>query len=347
MKIYKHIFESMTSAEHLFSAWDEFKKEKRNKADVMEFEQKVEQHIFQMHRDLRSKTYKHGPYTGFYISDPKLRHIHKAMVRDRVLHHAIFKVLNPIFEPGFIADSFSCRVGKGTHKGVERMASMLRSVSRNGTLHCYVLKCDVRKFFDSIDHEVLIEIIARRVKDPEVMWLMQEIVSSFSAGQRDLFHARGVPIGNLTSQLFANLYMNEFDQFIKHELRVKCYVRYTDDFVIVSNDSDELEKLIAPINQFLQERLQLSLHPDKVHIVRYGKGVDFLGYVQFPHHRLMREKSEQRMMRKLRHADIRHKRAEFDDARMNATLQSYLGVLSHADAYRLSETLKNKYWVKT
>lgn len=345
--MYKRIFENMTSAEHLFAAWDIFKSEKRNKEDVMDFEQKVEQHIFQLHRDLKNKTYKHGRYTGFYITDPKRRHIHKATVRDRVLHHAIFKTLNPIFEPGFIADSFSCRIGKGTHKGVERLAHMLRAVSRNDTRRCYALKCDVRKFFDSVDHEILLKMLAQRIKDPEAMWLMREIVGSFESGRRDLFHAQGVPIGNLTSQLFANVYMNEFDQFVKRELRARHYVRYTDDFIIVSTDKSELEKLLVPIKQFLQEKLQLQLHPDKIQLVKYRKGVDFLGYVQFTHHRLMREQSKQRMLRKLKHAEQCYRRGKFDEARMNATLQSYLGVLSHADAYRLSETLKNRYWVKT
>lgn len=313
----------------------------------MEFEQSVEQNIFQLHRDLKNRTYKHGPYTGFYISDPKLRHIHKATVRDRVLHHAIFAMLNPIFEPTFIADSFSCRIGKGTHKGVERLAHMLRKVSRNGTRPCYALKCDVRKFFDTIDHEVLLGILGRRIKDADVMWLMREIVTSFSTGQRDLFHARGVPIGNLTSQLFANVYMNEFDQFVKHDLRVRYYARYTDDFVLVANAATELEKFIPPVEEFLRERLRLGLHPDKIQIVKYPKGVDFLGYVQHPHHRLLREQSKHRMLKKLRHAEVRYRRGEFDEARLNATLQSYLGVLSHADAYRLSETLKNRYWMKT
>lgn len=336
----------MIAPENLFAAWDIFKIEKRGKIDVMEFEKNLEQHIFQLHRDLKNKTYEHGPYTGFYITDPKRRHIHKAIVRDRILHHAIFKTLNPIFEPTFIADSFSCRIGKGTHKGVERMAQMLRAVSRNGTRECYALKCDVRKFFDSIDHEILLEILGERFKDVDVMWLMRQIVTSFSSGQRDLFHARGVPIGNLTSQLFANVYMNEFDQFVKHELRVKHYARYTDDFLIISNDHAKLEKLIEPVDMFLKEWLKLALHPDKIQIVKFRKGVDFLGYVQYPHHRLMREQSKHRMLQKLRHAETLYKRGEFDETRLNATLQSYLGALSHADAYRLSETLKNNYWLR-
>jgi retron-type reverse transcriptase len=346
MKTYKGVFESMTSPDHLFGAWDVFKHDKRNKADVMSFERDLERHVFQLHRDLRNKTYRHGPYSSFYISDPKLRHIHKATVRDRVLHHAVFKMLNPIFEPTFIADSFSCRIGKGTHKGVDRLKTMLRAVSRNETRPCYALKCDVRKFFDSIDHEILLAMLEYRIKDSEVMWLLKEIVGSFTGGYSDLFHQRGVPIGNLTSQLFANVYMNKFDQFAKQELRLKHYIRYTDDFIVVSKDKAELEKLIAPIRKFLKEKLKLELHPDKIEIIKYRKGVDFLGYVQFPHHRLMREKSKQRMLSKIRHAEYFYRHGAIEDTEMNAILQSYLGVLKHADAYRLSENLKNKYWIK-
>jgi RNA-directed DNA polymerase len=189
--------------------------------------------------------------------------------------------------------------------------------------------------------------LALRVKDAEAMWLLKEIVSSFSTGQRDLFHPRGVPIGNLTSQLFANVYMNEFDQFVKHELKAKHYVRYTDDFIIVSADKAELQKLLTPIERFLQETLLLSLHPNKIQLVKYHNGVDFLGYVEFTHHRLMRETSKRRMMRKISHAAFLYRHGAIEETRMNATLQSYFGTLKHADAYRLSETLKNRYWIRT
>lgn len=186
MQIYEHIFNKIVSPEALFEAWDEFKRGKRMKEDVLEFEKSLEQNIFALSRDLRSKHYRHGSYENFYIQDPKLRHIHKASVRDRVLHHAMFAALNPIFEPTYIANSFSCRVGKGTHKGVEVLAKMLRKVSRNGTLICYALKCDIRKFFDSIDHDVLLTILEKRVADPNTKWLMREIVGSFNvAGYRE------------------------------------------------------------------------------------------------------------------------------------------------------------------
>jgi len=147
MKIYKNVFEKIISLENLFSAWDKFSSDKKKKRDVVEFEWELEQNIFQLHRDLKNKKYKHGTYASFYIQDPKQRHIHKAIVRDRVLHHAVFSVLNPIFEPTFIAHSLSCRVGKGTHKGVDILDSMTKAVSRNIHKPCFALKCDIKKFF--------------------------------------------------------------------------------------------------------------------------------------------------------------------------------------------------------
>ena len=151
MKIYKNLFEQIISSENLFSAWDAFKSDKRKKADVMKFEWRLEENIFSLRHELRNKTYKHGPYVGFYITDPKQRHIHKAAVRDRVLHHAIFSVLNPIFEEMFIPTSFSCRAGFGARRGVDFLERKAHTVARNGTANCFVLKCDIKKFFDSVD----------------------------------------------------------------------------------------------------------------------------------------------------------------------------------------------------
>ena len=145
----------------------------------MDFELELERNIFDLYRDLKNGIYKHGPYKGFWIHDPKLRRIHKATVRDRVLHHAIFSVLNPIFEPTFIPNSFSCRVGKGTHKGMKKVAEMLRTVSRNNIRQCYALKCDIRKFFDSVDHDILLEILDTRIKDKKLQVLYREIISSY------------------------------------------------------------------------------------------------------------------------------------------------------------------------
>ncbi len=181
MKIYKNLFEKIISPENLFLAWDKFKRGKSNRLDVLRFEWNLEQNIFTLHRELKNQTYKHAPYTDFYIHDPKRRHIHKAVVRDRVLHHAIFNIFNPIFEETFINNSFSCRKGKGTHEGVFTLAKTLRKVSKNYKKPCYALKCDVEKFFDSVDHQILKEVVKKRVKDKDALWLSCEIIDSYAS----------------------------------------------------------------------------------------------------------------------------------------------------------------------
>jgi RNA-directed DNA polymerase len=183
--MYNHLWTEVIAPERLFSAWNEFRAGKGNKPDVLRFERELEQHIFQLHHELKHKTYRHGPYTSFYISDPKVRHIHKASVRDRVVHHAIFQVLNRIFEPSFIADSFSCRINKGTHKGVARVQKMIRQASKNNTHPCYALKCDIKKFFDTVDHDILSAILKKKIGDPDFLWLLEEIISSYSSNSRE------------------------------------------------------------------------------------------------------------------------------------------------------------------
>lgn len=331
MKIYKSIFDKIVALENLFLAWDKFKSDKQNKKDVLRFERYLEQNIFQLHRDLINKTYKHGAYKGFFIYDPKKRHIHKATVRDRILHHAVFNILNPIFEPTFIANSFSCRVNKGTHRGVEILAKITRQISKNYNQPCFVLKCDIKKFFDSISHGVLLEVIDRRIKDGDAMWLIKEIIESYA--NDNFIIKKGLPIGNLTSQLFANIYLNELDQFIKHTLKIKNYVRYTDDFIIVSSNESFLQDTIKPISDYLSQKLILKLHPKKIIIRKIIQGIDFLGYTILPHCRLVRTKTRQRIFKK-----ILKKVSE-------QSLQSYLGVFSHANAYKLSNELKNQFWL--
>jgi retron-type reverse transcriptase len=344
MKIYKNLFNKIIEPENLFWAWEEFKHGKGKKADVLKFEKNLEQELFQLHRDLKDKAYKHGGYADFFICDPKLRHIHKATVRDRVLHHAVYQILNPLFEPTFIATSFSCRIQKGSHKGVDVAEKMIRKVSRNYTRVCYVLKCDVRKFFDSIDHAILISLIRRKIKDENVMWLVEEIIGSFVSKYSDLFIRAGVPIGNLTSQLFANVYMNEFDQHMKRVLKVEHYGRYTDDFIVVSSDKKYLEELIEPISQFLEDHLKLQLHPHKVEILKASQSVDFLGYILRPYHRLMRKRTLKRVKRKLNEKFDGFTRGVTTKESFTQTFASYLGVLSHANTYKLSENLRNRYW---
>lgn len=344
MKVYNNVFDQIISPENLFLAWDAFKGDKRNKPDVLRFEWNLEEHIFKLHRDLKNKTYKHGPYKGFYVRDPKQRHIHKASVRDRVLHHAVSSVINPIFESTFVPTSFSCRIGYGTHKGVEILEKTLRKIHRNGTNPCFVLKCDIQKFFNTVDHVILLSILEKRIKDNNAMWLLKEIIESFSLSYSTLFKEKGLPIGNLTSQLFANIYMNEFDQFIKHEMKVKYYVRYTDDFAIASPDRQYLEQLIPRITYFLSCELALKLHPKKIVIRKLRQGIDFLGYIIFPKHRLVRSKTKRRMFAKMRHRIEEYKLGRISKLTLEQSLQSYLGVLSHATAHTLSDELKNRFW---
>ncbi len=340
MKTCKNIFEKIISPENLFLAWDAFKGDKRNKPDVLRFEWNLEQNIFRLHGDLKDRTYQHGPYASFYINDPKQRHIHKATVRDRILHHAVFSVINPVFEPTFIPTSFSCRIGYGTHKGVETLEEMIRRVSRNNTAPCFVLKCDVQKFFASVSHEILLSILEKRIKDDDAMWLMGSIVKSYESVSR-----RGIPIGNLTSQLFANVYMNELDQFMKHVLKVKYYIRYTDDFAVVAGDKKYLEELLPLISKFLENKLALKLHPNKTIFLSICQGVDFLGYVIFPKHRLIRLQTKHRMFKKLEKLMEEYKAGNITKLNFEQSLQSYLGVLSHADTHTIREELLNKFWI--
>lgn len=344
MKVYRNIFEQIISVENLFLAWDLFKGDKQKKSDVQLFERNVEQNLFQLHRTLRSKTYRHSPYTSFYVLDPKQRHIHKAEVRDRILHHAIFNILNPIFERTYIDTSFSCRVDKGTHKGVEAVTKMTRQVSRNRTRPCFVLKCDVQKFFFRIDHAILTTILKKVVRDEDALWLIGQVIDSFASIESNIFAIKGLPIGNLTSQLFANIYMNGFDHYVKHVLRVQHYARYTDDFVIVGESTAYLEGILPPIRSFLKERLDLELHPKKTFIRPLHQGIDFLGYTIFPHHRLVRTKTRRRMFRKLRQKTLQYKAGKTSEESLDQSLQSYRGVLSHADTHELTEHLENQFW---
>ncbi|RLC96754.1 MAG: RNA-dependent DNA polymerase, partial [Chloroflexi bacterium] len=244
----------------------------------------------------------------------------------------------------FIHDSFSCRIGKGNHAGMKRLEVMTRKVSKNYTCPCFVLKCDIKKFFDSVDHEILLNLLTRRISCPNTIWLLREVVGSFSVSET-LFEKQGLPIGNLTSQLFANVYMNELDQFMKHKLRVKYYARYTDDFVVVADSTDYLELLLSPIADFLAEHLKIKLHPDKTSIRTLLSGVDFLGYVIRPHYRVIRVKTRKRSFKKMKRCIKTYEQGEISKETLEQSLHSYLGAMSHGCEYKTSENLKNLFWL--
>jgi len=326
-----HTYENIISLDNLLEAWREFVRGKRKRKDVQEFELRLMDNVLALHRDLREKTYCHSDYEAFNISDPKPRSIHKASVRDRLLHHALYRLLYPFFDKTFIAGSYSCRKNKGSHKALDRFRALSYRVSRNHTQTVWVLKCDVRKFFASIDQRRLVRILETRIPDKSILWLLSEIIGSFHVKEEGV----GLPLGNLTSQLLVNIYMNEFDQFVKHSLKVKAYIRYADDFVLLSADKAQLEALLPRVEAFLRDDLHLSLHPDKVSISTFVSGVDFLGWVHFPDHRVLRTTSKRRMLRRVEQMEGNEQ-----------SVQSYLGLLTHGNAKKLQARVRQQQVVQ-
>lgn len=279
--------------------------------------------VLSLHEDLKSRSYVHGGYKTFKISDPKPRIISKASVRDRLLHRAIYRILYPYFDDKFIFDSYSCRKYKGTHRALGCFRNFHRSSGFSNTKTLWVLKCDVRKFFDSIDHNILFFILEKHIADEKVAGLLTEIIGSFHKTP-----GKGLPLGNLTSQLLVNIYMNEFDQFVKHDLRIKYYIRYADDFVILSQDKTCLLELIPKIKNFLQNDLSLGLHPNKVSVETFASGVDYLGWVHFPNHMVLRTATRRKLLRNIRNTN------------KEEVVQSYLGLLKHGNTYKLQKQIE-------
>lgn len=299
---------------------------KNKKPDVLLFQSHLMDNLLSLHNDLADHTYHHGGYQAFNISDPKPRNIHKASVRDRLVHHAIYRILYPFFDRKFISDSYSCRNGKGTHRAMNRFRNFGWKVSKNNTRTAWVLKCDIRKFFANIDHSILMAILTKSIRDQNILRLLENVIESFST--RD---DAGLPLGNLTSQLLVNIYMNEFDQFVKHNLKIKYYIRYADDFVVLSENRRDIGDILPRIGEFLAERLRLALHPDKVYIKTLASGVDFLGWVHFFDHRVLRTSTKWRMYRRM------------ERSYNEAVRQSYLGLLRHGNGFNVQRKLKMLY----
>ncbi len=318
-------FSSVSSIKALNAAWRKFSRGKKSRPDVAQFQKDILSCIQDLHHNLTMGVYQHGKYQPFTIFDPKQRRIHKASVRDRLVHQAVVTAIEPLFERRFIHDSYSCRVGKGTHAGVARLQVFLRRASKNNTKKVYVLKCDVRKYFASIDHETLLRLIETQVKDERILEVLRTIIMSHGDDV-----GKGIPLGNVTSQLFANIYLHELDWYMKQQLNIQFYARYCDDFVVVSTDKAYLESLIEPIREFLLMHLKLDLHPSKVSIRSWEQGIDFLGFVLRPHATTLRTKTKRRML-----------------ARVNAhNLSSYLGICSHTNGHYLSQVAMLVAWQK-
>lgn len=283
------LFDPMTDFSNLIAAFYKAAKGKKNRLAVLSFQANLEENIFGIQERLRDESYPFGPYRSFYVTEPKLRLIESACFQDRVVHHAMYERLEPLFDPQFYEYSFACRTGRGTHAAMLTLGNWINQ-SKLPTF----LKCDIRRYFTSVDREKLLSILAKSIGDEKMMRLLERLILSAPR--------TGIPIGNLTSQLLANLYLNELDQLVKRQLRVKYYIRYMDDFIILSESPEIARALKETIRQFLHDELKLELSPEKVRIGQVHEGVPFVGYCQRPREIRVRGAGLRRMRRKVRKA---------------------------------------------
>lgn len=344
MKRFGHLWEQVIAFDNLLLAWKKARKGKRSRPDVVNFGLNVEAELFRLQDELRAQTYKPGQYRLFTIYERKPRQISVAPFRDRVVHHALMNVVEPLIDRRFIFDSFACRKNKGVHLAVSRYQQWSKR-------YAYALKLDVSRYFPNIDHAILKQQISALVKDPKVLSLFETIVDGSPDYDEEFIHyfkgddlltplerRKGLPIGNLTSQFLANLYLNGLDHFIKQDLRAKAYLRYVDDLILMSDDKQQLHKWCTEISAYLA-RLRLVLHPRKVNIFRVYEGVDVLGYRVFPTYRLLRNDNGFRFARRLRQFadDYAKHKVSWDD--FNPSVQSWIGHASQADTWGLRESI--------
>ncbi len=349
MKTYKNLYAQICGFDNLYLAFHNTRKCKRHKEPVAAFEIDLEPNLWQLHEELVTQRYKPGPYHNFYIYEPKRRLISAAAFRDRVVHHALCQIIEPIFDRTFIADSYACRLGKGNHRALERCSAFARRYS-------YVLKCDIVKFFPSIDHAILRNLLARRIADQQTMGLIDRILDS-GAGVLDdeyemcwfpgddLFAAcrpRGLPIGNLTSQQWANVYLNPLDQFVKRELHCQAYLRYCDDFLLFHDDKQILHQWHTALIDFLQS-LRLTLHQGKTRVSPLRLGVEFVGFRVFPTHRRLRRENVRRIYRRLHDLRSAYLEGSVSLERIDVAVQSWIAHSRYASSYGLRRQIFRRF----
>lgn len=354
MKTYKHLYPQICSFENLLTAFYRARRRKPKTPEMCAFEFHLEENLFALQEELQTQTYQPGTYRHFYIHEPKERKVSAAPFRDRVVHHALCQVIEPIFERRFISDSYACRVGKGTHRALKRAQEFLRQ-------HTYVFHGDILKFFPSIDHQILLEILGRHIADAATMDLIRRILASGADALTDeypmqwfpdddlftpLTRSRGLPIGNLTSQFWANVYLNELDHYVKRTLRCRAYVRYMDDFLVFGNDKAELHRVRQAIAEFLQT-LRLTLHPRKQRVYPVRTGMDFVGFVSFPHRVKLRRDNVRRFTRRLRRFQREYAAGHITRAQIEQSLQSWIAHSRYADSFRLrGRIISRLVWTK-
>ncbi len=354
MKVIDNIFDTICDFDELYDAHMNARKGKRFRPDVLEFTDRLEENLIEIQNELMYETYKVGKYRKFYVKEPKLRLVMALQYRDRVVQWAIYKQLNPFYDKLFIEDSYACRIGKGSHRAADRLQYWLKQVSRKPE-KWYYLKLDISKYFYRVDHEVLLSILERRVKDQRLMRLLHKIVNcedtkfGLPAGfspedcTEDMWLSSvGMPIGNLTSQLFANIYLNELDQYCKHELNVHYYIRYMDDIIILSSDKPLLHRLKTEIEIFLKDNLRLDLN-NKTAIRPVELGIDFVGYKIWSTHRKLKKKTARRIMIAVKKKCQLVKCSCMTIEEFYRATASFCGVLMHCDSFGLRRKLNSIY----
>ncbi len=309
MKTYKNLYPKVYNLKNLTLAYKKARKGKTKKIYVKEFEENLAYNLKVLHDELKNQTYQPKPLETFILRDPKTRKISKSDFRDRIIHHALIKVLEPIFNKTFIYDSHANRKKHGTLLAIQRFEKFMRKVSKNGKINGwfnnnqvkgYCLKADIKHYFQEVDHKILLKILKKKIVDEKVIWLIKRILVSEKRDMRIYINKKGIPLGNLTSQFFANVYLNELDYFIKHKLKAKYYLRYVDDFVILHSSKSQVRIWKQKINLFLKENLKLKLHPDKSRIISLSRGIDFVGFRNFYYFKLLRKRNIKNMLNKIK-----------------------------------------------
>lgn len=355
MVILDDVFDSICDYEGLYQSHLEARRGKRYRDDVLLFTDRLEENLIELQNELLWHSYHVGKYRQFYVREPKLRLVMALQYRDRVVQWAIYRQLYPFYDKTFIEDSYACRRGKGTHKAADRLQYWLRQVSRKPG-QWYYLKLDISKYFYRVDHLVLLNILSRRVKDPRLLQLLSEIINSedtrfgLPAGispdecPEDMWLSDvGMPIGNLTSQLFANIYLNELDQLCKHEFRLHYYIRYMDDVIILSDSKNELAQLKVAIEEFLNDCLHLDLNK-KTAIRPVWTGIDFVGFHIWPTHRKLKKQTARRMIRNVKRICEAIAAGKMDKEELGRVAASYNGILEHCNSYGLRRKLNEIYF---
>ena len=329
MKRHGHLFERVVEYGNLLAAAHRARRGKRDCIAVARFVFHLEPNLLRLQEELQSGSYRMRPYRAFVIREPKRRQICAAHFRDRVVHHAICAVLDPVFEGCLIGDTFACRRGKGTHAAVRRMQQFSRRFR-------YVLMCDVRRYFESVDHEALKALCRRRLKDRELLSLLDHIIGHQLPGTEP---GKGVPIGNLTSQYFANLYLGELDHFVKERLRLPAYLRYMDDFAVFANSKPELHRALSALREFLRATLRLELRAERTLLAPVTQGVPFLGFRVFPGVVRLDGRKLARMRRRVRDREEAYRLGRIDEQELAQSVQGMVGHVGHIDSLRARKQL--------